>query len=197
MSAKKTTRTLPAELEPNVRLPARLLTDIRGLIEDARQNVARSVNSALVLLYWNIGRRVREDILKGTRAAYGDEIVSALGRQLTAEFGRGYSRRDLFNMIRFAEAYPEREIVHALSAQLGWTHLRQIMYLDDPLKRDFYAEMCRLERWSTRTLQKKIAGMLYERTALAKKPDEVIRHELDTSTCCSSTASCDVWWQSN
>ena len=109
------------------------------------------------MLYWSIGRRVREDILKGTRAAYGDEIVSALGRQLAAEFGRGYSRRNLFNMIRFAEVYPEREIVHALSAQLGWTHLRQIMYLEDPLKRDYYAEMCRLERWSTRTLEKKIA----------------------------------------
>ena len=62
---------------------------------------------------------------------------------------------------------------------MGWTHFRQIIYLDDPLKRDFYAEMCRIERWSTRTLEKKIGGMLFERTALSKKPKELIRHELD------------------
>ena len=86
---KKATRSLPGEREHNVRLPARLLTDIRGLIEDTRQNVARSVNAALVLLYWSIGRRIRKDILRGKRAAYGDEIVSALGRQLATEFGRG------------------------------------------------------------------------------------------------------------
>ena len=66
-----------------------------------------------------------------------------------------------------------------MSAQLGWTHLRHIIYLDDPLKRDFYAEMCRIERWSTRTLEKKINGMLFERTALSKKPDELIRYELE------------------
>jgi len=68
---------------------------------------------------------------------------------LTGEFGQGYSRRNLFNMMRFAEVYPEEKIVHAPSAQLGWIHLRQIVYLADPMKRDFYAEMCRLELWST------------------------------------------------
>ena len=83
-------------------------------------------------------------------------------------------------MIRFAEVFPDIEIVSALRTQLGWTHFRQIIYLDDPLKRDFYAEMCRIERWSTRTLEKKIAGMLFERTALPKKPKELVRHELDT-----------------
>ena len=178
MSREQTTKSQWANQPLQVPLPARLLTDIRGLIENARRNIARSVNSGLVLLNWNIGRRIREDVLKGTRATYGHEIVSALGRQLTAEFGRGYSRRNLFNMIRFAEVFPDEKIVHALSTQLGWTHLRKIVYLDDPLKRDFYAEMCRLERWSTRTLEQKITGMLYERTALSKKPQQVIEHEL-------------------
>ena len=68
--------------------------------------------------------------------------------------------------------------MHALSAKLGWTHFRHIIYLEDELKRDFYAEMCRIENWSTRTLEKKIGGMLYERTALSKKPDKLIRQEL-------------------
>ncbi len=153
--------------------------DLRQLIAEARQDVARQVNSALVLLYWRVGKRIRQDILKEKRAEYGERIVSALGTQLTAEFGPGFGPRNLFRMIRFAEVFPDIEIVSALRTQLGWTHFRQIIYLDDPLKRDFYAEMCRIERWSTRTLEKKIGGMLFERTALSKKPKELIRHELN------------------
>ena len=125
------------------------------MILATRQTVAQGINSTLVLLYWQIGQRIRTDILKETRAGYGEKIVHALGAQLTSEFGRGFTKRNLFNMVRFAEVFPDTKIVHALSAQLGWTHFRQIIYLDDPLKRDFYAEMCRIERWSTRTLEKK------------------------------------------
>ena len=81
-------------------------------------------------------------------------------------------------MVRCAEAFPDLKIVHALSAQLSWTHLRRVVYIDDPLKRDFYAEMCRIERWNTRTLHDKIQSMLYERTALSKKPDQLIAADL-------------------
>ena len=82
-------------------------------------------------------------------------------------------------MLKFAEVFPDSQIVSALMRQLAWTHFLSLIYIADPLKRDFYAEMCRVERWSTRTLQQKIAGMLYERTALSKKPDQLIRQELD------------------
>jgi predicted nuclease of restriction endonuclease-like (RecB) superfamily len=82
-------------------------------------------------------------------------------------------------MLKFAEVFPEESIVSALRRQLAWTHFKQIIYLDDPLKRDFYAEMCRIEGWSTRVLRQKIDGMLYERTALSKKPQQLIRQELD------------------
>ena len=71
-------------------------------------------------------------------------------------------------MVRFAEVFPDREIVHALSGQSSWTHLRQVIYLKEPLQREFYAEMCRVERWSTRKLADKIQGMLYERTAISQ-----------------------------
>jgi predicted nuclease of restriction endonuclease-like (RecB) superfamily len=154
--------------------------DVRDLIIATRQEVARSVNSSLVILYWRIGERIRRDLLKEQRADYGQKIVHALSAQLAAEFGRGFTARNLFNMIRFAEVFPDFRIVHALSAQLGWTHFRHVIYLDDPLKRDFYAEMCRIERWSTRTLEKKIGSMLFERTALSRKPDKLIRQELET-----------------
>jgi predicted nuclease of restriction endonuclease-like (RecB) superfamily len=158
--------------------PVALLSDVRELIIQTRQTVAHGVNSALVLLYWQIGQRIRTDILKKKRAGYGEQIVSALSAQLMAEFGRGFGARSLFRMVRFAEVFPELEIVSALRTQLGWTHVRQIIALDDPLKREFYAEMCRIERWSTRTLEQKIAGMLFERTALSKKPDSLIASEL-------------------
>jgi len=156
-----------------------LLGDLRQLIAEARQDVARQVNSALVLLYWRVGKRIRQDILKEKRAEYGEQIVPTLSAQLVPEFGEGFSKRNLFHMIRFAETFPEEKIVNALSTQLGWTHFRHIIALDDPLKRDFYAEMCRIERWSTRTLERKIGGMLFERTALSKKPERLIRDELD------------------
>ncbi len=183
MSAKNkstATRKVTAKPEAIRASPVKpLLTDVRALILEARQRVARTVNAGLTLLYWQIGTRIRQDVLKEKRAEYGEKIVHALSGQLTAEFGRGYGRRNLFNMIRFAEVFPEADIVHALRAQLGWTHFRQIIYLDDALKRDFYTEMCRIEKWNTRTLEKKISGMLFERTALSKKPDKLIRQELD------------------
>jgi predicted nuclease of restriction endonuclease-like (RecB) superfamily len=148
------------------------------MIDESRQAVAHTVNAALVWLYWNVGSRVRQDILKQKRAAYGEEIVPALSAELTAEFGRGFSRQNLFRMIRFAEVFPDEEIVSSLMRQLSWTHFIYIIAIEDPLQRDFYAEMCRVERWSVRTLRQKIDGMLFERTAISKKPEKLVRDEL-------------------
>jgi predicted nuclease of restriction endonuclease-like (RecB) superfamily len=156
----------------------RLLDDLRSLIEQARGHAAQAVNAVLVLLYWQVGERIRGEILKNKRAAYGEEIVSTLSRQLSGEYGNGYSRPNIFRMIRFAEIFPDREIVSALSRQLGWSHFVEIIPLRDPLQRDFYAEMCRVERWSVRALRAKIQGMLFERTALSRKPKELAKQEL-------------------
>ncbi|HEV8718027.1 MAG TPA: PDDEXK nuclease domain-containing protein [Candidatus Binatia bacterium] len=175
---KKRAPTKQANKKAIVPQPASLLADVRELILQAREGVARAVDSGLTTLYWHVGRRVRQDILKEKRAEYGAEIVSALGRQLEAEFGRGFGRRNLFRMIRFAEVFPDWEIVSALMTQLGWTHFLHIIPISDQLKRDFYAEMCRIERWSTRTLRAKIDSMLFERTALSRKPAKLMEMEL-------------------
>jgi hypothetical protein len=140
--------------------------------------VAYAVNSTLVLHYWQVSRRIREEILNSRRAAYGERIVSTVSRQLIAEFGGGYSRPNLFRMIKFAESFPDAEIVSTLSRQLSWSHFIEILQLKDPLQRDFYAEMCRIERWGVRMLRAKIGGMLFERTALSRKPEELIKQEL-------------------
>lgn len=157
-----------------------LIHDIRRLIEEARESVAAAVNAGLTMLYWRIGRRIRQDVLKGERAEYGEDIVSALSRQLEADYGRGFSVKNLRHMIRFAEVFADEAIVSTLWRQLGWSHFKEIIYKKDPLQRDFYAEMCRIERWSVRTLRQKIDSMLYERTAISKKPEELIRHEIDS-----------------
>jgi len=156
-----------------------LLGDLRALILDARRRVAVAANSELIAMYWQVGRRIRVDLLHEERARYGEQIVATVSQQLTEEFGRGFSRPNVYRMIRFAEAFPEEEIVSALRTQLTWTHLRELIAIDDPLKREFYTEMCRVERWNTRTLPAKINGMLYERTAIAKRPEAVISADLD------------------
>jgi predicted nuclease of restriction endonuclease-like (RecB) superfamily len=177
MTRRKLTRRIDVGALPAKDL-AVLLADVRELIVQSREGVARAVDAGLTTLYWHVGQRIRQDILKEKRAEYGEQIVSALSAQLEQEFGRGFGTRNLFRMVRFAEVFPDPKIVSALRTQLGWTHFRAIIALDDPLKRDFYAEMCRLERWSTRTLEKKISSLLFERTALSRKPDKLIRQEV-------------------
>jgi hypothetical protein len=132
--AKKRPRKAPAQElvpsgKPTTPAPAsdRLLGDIRALIEAARQQVARAVNSAMVSLYWQVGRRIRQEVLGKERAAYGEQIVNALSTQSTTEYGRGFDRRKLFHMIRIAEVFPDEQIVYALRTQLSWTHFRELI----------------------------------------------------------------------
>lgn len=156
----------------------RLLRDIRALIEEARERTALAVNAEVTALYWNIGTRIRRDILKERRADYGKQIVSTVGRQLESAYGKGYSEKSLWHMIRFAEACPEYEKVSTLWRELSWSHFKSLIYIEDPLKTEFYTELCRHERWSVRTLRDKIQGMLYERTGISRKPAELAKKEL-------------------
>lgn len=156
-----------------------LIIEIRTLIELSRKQVAATVNSAITLLYWQIGKRINEEILLHSRADYGKQIVQSLSAQLVTEYGKGWGEKHLRHCLRIAETFEDKEILYALSRELSWTHLRSIIYIDDPLKRSFYLEMCRLERWSTRVLQERINSMLYERTAISKKPELTIQNELE------------------
>ncbi len=161
-----------------LRADEKLLGDLRNLIQEARQDVARTVNSALVMLYWKVGQRIRKDILKEKRADYGERILPTLSAKLEVEFGQGFNEKSLRRMVQFAEIFCDEQIVATLSRQLGWSHFVEIIPLKDQLQREFYAEMCRVERWSVRILRQKIAGMLFERTALSRKPDELAKQEL-------------------
>ena len=156
----------------------KLFSEVKQLIEEARQTVAVAVNATTTVLYWNIGERVNREVLGNKRAEYGKEVVKSLSRNLTEEYGKGWSEKQLRHCLRIAETFPNKEILYALSRQLSWTHFRTIMYLKEEIRREFYIEMAKLENWNTRTLNKKIDSMLFERTAISKKPDELIKHEL-------------------
>jgi predicted nuclease of restriction endonuclease-like (RecB) superfamily len=167
-----------AELEMKPRDSRDLLNEIRSLIEDARRQTAAAVNFGLTALYWRIGNRILREVLGNERATYGEQIVATLSRQLVSEFGRGFADKNLRRMMQFAEAFPDEEIVATLSRQLRWSHLKELLPLERPHQREFYAEMCRIEGWSVRTLRERIDSMLYERTALSKQPDELVKQEL-------------------
>jgi len=170
----KSDNNLTSSLQTN-----KIFTSIKELINQTKQKVAISVNSTLTLLYWNIGKSINDDILKNKRANYGKQVVAELSKQLTLEYGRGYTKRNLENMIKFAQVFSDINIVHSLSAKLTWTHFKQLIYIEDKLKRDFYIGMVKLDNWSTRTLKDRINSQLFERTALSKKPDELINYELE------------------
>jgi hypothetical protein len=157
---------------------ATLLADLRGLIQSARQRVATVANATTTMLCWHVGHRLLKDNLQDGRAAYGKRILATVSQVLTAEFGQGFTYSALTRMIRFAECLPDKGIVSTLSTQLSWSHFMELLPIKDPLARDFYAEMCRIERWDVRTLRKKIGGMLYQRTALSKNTKAVISAEI-------------------
>lgn len=156
-----------------------LFAEIRQLIESTKSQVAVTVNSAMTIMYWRIGDRINREVLGGERAAYGKQIVAALSRQLTEEYGRGFDSKNLHRMMQFANVFPDEQIVAPLARQLSWSHFLQVISIADDLKRNFYLTMAADQRWSRRTLKAKIDSMLYERTAIAKKPDEVIAYELE------------------
>ncbi|MCD4676195.1 MAG: PDDEXK nuclease domain-containing protein [Desulfobacula sp.] len=156
-----------------------IAADIKKLIEKSRQNVALAVNAEITLLYWHIGKRIKTEILRNERAEYGKKLIAGLSEQLTQAYGKGWSKRHLHHCIRIAEIFPDIEIVHALRSQLSWTHLRFIISMEDELKRDFYIEMCKMEKWSSSQLQGRIQSMLYERTAISKKPEQTIKNDLE------------------
>jgi hypothetical protein len=155
-----------------------LLTDIRGLVESSHQRVAVGVNAELSLLYWSVGKRINDEILGNERAEYGKQIVVSLARQLTTEYGKGWSEQHLRHCAKFAYVFPSQEILSTLWRELSWSHIKELLYFEGPLKRDFYIEMCKQERWSVRLLRERMDSMLYERTAISKKPEQTIKNEL-------------------
>lgn len=156
-----------------------LIQDLRQIIEQARNRVAYTANSELTMMYWHIGERINREVLGNERAEYGKQIVATVSTQLQTEYGRkGFEPRSIWRMMQFAQEFPDSKIVSAVSTQITWSHVIEILPLKDDLQREFYLTLAASERWSVRHLRKEIDGMLFERTAISGKPDELIKKEL-------------------
>ncbi|MFA5959821.1 MAG: PDDEXK nuclease domain-containing protein [Tatlockia sp.] len=169
---------LDAEREISL-LSSSLHQEIRKLIHQAREHVAREYNSTQVLLNWMIGKRIDEEFFDSQRATYGDKVLENIANQLSLEYGRGYGKINLSRMLKLSRLFPTREIVSTLSKQLSWSHFVMVCAIDEPLKRDFYTEMCRIQHWSVRDFKRQMDGMLYERTVISKEPEVVIQSSID------------------
>ena len=156
-----------------------LISDLRQIVEQCRNRVALNVNAELTMMYWHIGERINRDLLGNQRAEYGKQIVSSVSRQLQEEFNsKGFASRNIHRMMQFAQQFPDFQIVTTLSTQITWSHVVEVLSLPADIQREFYLTLAASEQWSVRRLRKEIDGMLYERTAISSKPDELIKHEL-------------------
>lgn len=155
-----------------------LFSDLKKIIDSSRENVARTINSEITLLYWKIGGRINTEILQEKRAEYGQFIIKEIAQRLTLEYGNSFSEKNLRRMIQFSSIFPDFTIVSTLSRQLSWSHFTKLISIKESLKRDFYIDICQIEGWSVRQLKERIDSMLYERTAISKKPEKTIENDI-------------------
>ena len=155
-----------------------ILNSIIDLIDSTRQKVAVTVNQELTLLYWKIGKNINDDVLNKNRADYGKKLVLGLSQELSNRYGTGFNKRNLHSFIKLNTVFQDITIVHTVCAQLSWSHIRTLIYIENSIKREFYLQMCVHERWSVRVLLERIDSMLFERTAISKKPEQTIINEL-------------------
>ncbi len=155
-----------------------LYQKIAHLISSRKTVLTQAVNGAMIYLYWEIGETISQDLLCNNKADYGKKVVEDVSQKLTLEYGSGFNRTSVFRMIQFYQRFSDKQKVATLSQQLTWSHFVELIPIEDHLKRDFYAAMCRNENWSVRTLRERKNSMLYERTAISRKPEETIRRDI-------------------
>ncbi len=162
----------------NLETSNQLTNTIAGLIQTAKVDVVRTINTTMLRLYWQIGKTIQEELIKSDRAEYGKRIVATVSFELTQMYGRGYSRSNLTRMVEFYKAFADVEIGATLSHQLSWSHIVEILKLKDPLRREFYITLCANENWSVRELSGRIDSLLFERTTLSQKGEDAIYNDL-------------------
>lgn len=157
-----------------------LLNDIRNLVNDTKSQMAHALNQNMTLLYWHIGKRIQDEILKFGRAEYGERTIENLAHHLLTEYGKGFSRRNITNMIHFYTAFPNLEIVQTVSAKLSWSHFLVLLSVKEQQAIEYYTYACSNENWSVRQLRSNIHRMLFESTVISRKTDKEIQNGLTT-----------------
>ena len=151
-----------------------LFDSIREVLNSARSKAYAAVNFAMVEAYWNVGRLIVEKQGGAERAEYGDGLIKDLSKLLTAEFGKGFDRGNLWNMRQF---YLLFQNIYALRRELSWTHYRLIMRVEKPYAREYYLDECAKGNWSTRQLERQINSFCFERV-LASQNKETVKNEI-------------------
>ena len=144
-----------------------LFNDISQLIEQSKNFVIVQANSVMTMLFWNVGKRINEDILKNKRADYGKRIVPTLSAQLEGAYGKNFETKNLHRMMQFAEQFPDLEIVAPLARQLSWSHFRELIPIKSEEARLFYAKEAVERGWGKRELHQSIERKEFERTEIA------------------------------
>ncbi|EPJ45336.1 MAG: hypothetical protein OFPII_28560 [Osedax symbiont Rs1] len=156
-----------------------LLSDIRALLSQSRQQLQHSVNAAMVQTYWQVGRLIVEDEQQGqTRAGYGKQLLQQLAISLSAEFGKGFEVRNLRNMRQFYVTFPIR---NAVRTELSWTHYRSLIRIENTQARDWYLKESITQGWSARALERQIGVLYYERL-LSSKDGSAVKAEAQQHT---------------
>jgi len=149
------------------KLHQNLLADLSQLIVQSQQQVVSQANSTLTLLFWQVGKRIGDDILQNQRADYGKRIVATVSEHLQEKYGRNFELGNLRRMVQFAEQFPDIQIVATLSRQLSWSHFRELIPLKTPEARLYYAEECASQSLGVRELRKQISTKTFERSSIA------------------------------
>ncbi len=155
--------------------------DIKWMIEDAQISARKAVNTRLVALYWNVGKRINDEVLNNERAPYGKQLIENLSEELSAHFGKNFALRNLRRMMQVAAIFPDFGIVSTLSTQLSWSHFIELLPIENEGKRLFYAQKMASEQWSVHFTREQIERKLYERTQLSNiQTGELIPETADT-----------------
>jgi predicted nuclease of restriction endonuclease-like (RecB) superfamily len=144
-----------------------LLSDLSQLIEQSKNFVIVQANSVMTMLFWNVGKRINEDILQNKRADYGKQVVATVSAQLENAYGKSFTLKNIRRMMKFAEQFPDLEIVPPLAAQLSWSHFVELMPVKDEKARLFYATEAANAHWGKRELRQSIERKEFERTEIA------------------------------
>lgn len=164
--SKHSEKTLPAGQASNYRA---LLERVSDVLERARHNTVRQINTIIVETYWQIGKLIIEEEQRGRhRANYGDELITRLAADLSQKFGRGFGKSNLFSMRRFYLLYPPLKFQTLSGKSLSWSHICELITLKDDSARSFYKLEAARNNWSSRELKRQINAMLFERLALSK-----------------------------
>jgi predicted nuclease of restriction endonuclease-like (RecB) superfamily len=156
----------------------RLIGQVSTLIESANTFVHKAINQSMVLLYWQIGKTIQDELLQYDKPEYGKQVMQNLAIKLSEQYGIGYSYRTLYRMTHFYDCVQDQNILTTVLSKLSWSHILEILKIKEPLKQEFYISMCSSENWSVRELSGRIDSMLFERTAISKLPEKTIANDL-------------------